>query len=67
MTPEGSEEMSGSLVRLVLALVAGQISGVPFLSIGVILLLGLFVWAVDAVLLWLGVRSFARASLLSRL
>jgi ABC-type Na+ efflux pump permease subunit len=60
-------QMSASLVVVVLALVAGQISGVLFLSVGVILLLGLLVWAVDGVLIWLGVRNFARASLLSRL
>jgi ABC-type transport system involved in multi-copper enzyme maturation permease subunit len=60
-------QMSGSLVLLVLALVAGQASGVLFLGVGAILAVGAVVWAVDAVLIWLGIRTFARASLLARL
>jgi ABC-2 type transport system permease protein len=60
-------QMSGSLVVVVLALVAGQMSGVLFLTAGVILLLGLAVWLIDAVLIWLGIRTFNRTSLLSRL
>lgn len=60
-------QLSGSLVVLVLALVAGQATGVLFLSVGVILAVGAAVWAVDAVLIWFGIRTFARASLLARL
>jgi len=60
-------QMSASLVILVLGLVAGQISGILFLSIGTSLILGTVIWLVDAVLIWFGVRTFARASLLSRI
>ncbi len=60
-------QLSGSLVILVIALLVGQASGILFLSPLVILLLGLFVWAVDAVLIRFATRTFARASLLSRL
>jgi ABC-type Na+ efflux pump permease subunit len=60
-------QMSGSLVVLVLGLVAGQISGVLFLSPLVTLLLGLLVWIADAVMIWFGVKTFARPSLLARI
>jgi hypothetical protein len=60
-------QMSGSLVVLVLALLAGQVSGVLFLSPLVTLLVGLLVWIADAVMIWFGVKTFARPSLLARL
>jgi len=60
-------QLSASLVVLVLALVAGQISGVLYLSVGAALLIGLALWIVDAALIWFGARTFARGSLLSRL
>ncbi len=60
-------QMSASLVILVLILVAGQISGVMFLSVGTSMLLGAAIWLVDGVLIWFGIRTFARASLLSRI
>jgi len=60
-------QLSASLVVLVLALVAGQISGVLYLSVGAALLVGLALWIVDAALIWFGAHTFARSSLLSRL
>jgi ABC-2 type transport system permease protein len=60
-------QMSGSLVILVLALLAGQISGILFLSVGVSLLLGTGIWLVDGILIWIGVRTFARSSLIGRI
>lgn len=60
-------QMSASLVVLVLALVVGQITGVLYLSVGVGLAAGLVLWAVDALLIWMGVRIFSRERLLSHL
>ncbi len=60
-------QLSGSLVVLVLALLAGQVSGVLSLNVGMTMLVGLVVWGLDAVLIRFGVKIFARASLLSRL
>ncbi len=60
-------QMSASGVVLVLALVAGQVTGVLFLSVPVAFLVGLAVWVVDAGLLWVGVRTFSRNRLFSRL
>lgn len=60
-------QLSASLVVLVLALVVGQATGVLYLSVGVALAIGLGLWIIDALLLWLGVRSFEREKLLARL
>jgi len=58
-------QMSASLVVLVLALVVGQITGVLYLSVGVGLAAGMVLWAIDALLIWTGVRIFSRERLLS--
>ncbi|HEX2979731.1 MAG TPA: ABC transporter permease subunit [Anaerolineaceae bacterium] len=60
-------QISGSTVVLVLALILGQASGVLVLNAGMVMLLGLVVWAIDAVMIRAGVRSFSRANLLARL
>ncbi len=60
-------QLTGSLVILVLLLVAGQISGVLFLSPGVTLLLGLGVWVIDLILIRIGIRTFSRPALLARI
>ncbi len=57
-------QMSASLVVLVLALVAGQITGVLYLSPPVALGVGLVLWLIDGVLIGLGVRTFRREALL---
>lgn len=60
-------QMSASLVVLVLALVVGQVTGILYLSVGTALAIGLALWAIDAVLIWLGIRNFRREALLSGL
>lgn len=60
-------QMSASLVVLVLALVFGQISGVLFLGVGTVLVIGALVWAVDALLIYLSVSNFKRSSLVAKL
>jgi ABC-2 type transport system permease protein len=60
-------QMSASLVVLVLALVAGQVTGILYLSVGTALAIGLALWAIDVVLIWLGIRNFRREALLSGL
>jgi len=60
-------QTSASTVLLVLALIAGQVSGVLFLSVGVGMLIGLFFWLVDAVLAYFAIRSFNRSRLLINL
>ena len=60
-------QMSASLVVLVLALVAGQVTGVLYLSVGMALAVGALLWVVDAVLIWLGIGNLRRETLLSRI
>lgn len=60
-------QLSGSLVVLVLGLVFGQISGVLFLGVGTVLIIGTLVWAVDALLIYLSVSNFKRSALIAKL
>lgn len=60
-------QLSGSLVVLVLALVVGQATGVLYLGVGTVMLVGTLIWIVDAILIYLGVRNFKRSSLIARL
>jgi ABC-2 type transport system permease protein len=55
-------QLTGSLVVIVLALVIAQATGVLSLSVPVTLLIGVAIWAVDAVLVWLSVRLFSRGA-----
>jgi ABC-2 type transport system permease protein len=57
----------GSVVVVpILLLVFGQVSGVMYFNIPVVLLLGLIVWLMNGVLLWVGNRSFQRGRLIAR-
>lgn len=59
---------TGSIVVLpILLLLFGQISGVMYFSLWVVLLIGLALWAVDLVLIWIGSRAFRRGQLIARL
>ena len=59
-------QLTGSLVVLVLALVIGQVTGVLFLGVGTVLLLGTVLWVIDAVLLYISIRNFNRSTLIAR-
>lgn len=60
-------QLTGSLVVIVLALAIGQISGVLFLGIGTVLLIGALIWVVDIVLIRIAIRNFKRSSLIAKL
>jgi ABC-2 type transport system permease protein len=60
-------QLGGIVVLPILFLIVGQATGLMYFSIWLVLLLGLIFWAVDAVLLWLGGRTFRRTELASRL
>ncbi len=58
----------GALVVLpVLLLVFGQVAGVLYLNVLAVMLTGLVLWAVDAAILWFGVRTFRRSEIIARL
>ena len=60
-------QLTGSLVVLVLALVVGQATGVLYLGVGTVMLVGTLIWIVDAILIYLSVRNFKRSSLIATL
>jgi ABC-2 type transport system permease protein len=58
---------TGGLVILpVIALMVGQISGVMYFSLGVVMIVGLVIWLMDAVLLWFASKSFRRGELMTK-
>jgi ABC-type Na+ efflux pump permease subunit len=60
-------QMGGMIVLPVLALVFGQISGVMYFSLGVVLFVGLIIWLIDAGLFYFAGKSFRRGQLMTRL
>ena len=58
----------GAIVVLpIVVLMISQFTGVIYLSLGFVFLLGLICWIIDAVLLWMSVRSFQRSEIIARL
>lgn len=62
---QGTYQLSSSLVILVVALFAGQLSGFLYLSVGIELLIGALFWAAAFFLVYLAVQTFNRASLIT--
>jgi ABC-type Na+ efflux pump permease subunit len=60
-------QLTGVLVVFVLALVAGQMSGVLYLGVWTVMGIGLFVWLVDAALIYIGVGTFKRSNLIAKI
>lgn len=61
----GAYQTSASLVVLVVALLAGQISGVMYLTVGVSLAIGAVIWVVAGVMTALSIKTFNRQKLLA--
>lgn len=62
-----ANQITGSLVLLVIGLLAGQLAGVVFLNTQTTLLVGALLWGVDAILIWQGAKRFSRGKLVARL
>ena len=60
-------QLGGLVVLPVLLLMIGQISGVMYFSLSVVLLVGLVICLIDLVLLWFASKSFRRGELMTRL
>jgi len=60
-------QASGALVILILLLMVAQATGLLFLSPLVSVLVGLALCAVDACLIWIGIRIFSRSELIARI
>jgi ABC-2 type transport system permease protein len=59
-------QTGGLVVLPVIALMIGQISGVMYFSLGVVLLVGFVIWLLDAILLWFASKSFRRGKLMTK-
>jgi len=60
-------QIGGVVVVPILLLVFGQISGVMYFSVWLVILLGAVLWVADAVLVWIGSRLFRRGRLIADL
>ena len=60
-------QLTGSLVIIVLALVVGQATGVLFLGVGMVFLIGTILWIADGILIYFNLRVFKRSSLVAKL
>lgn len=59
-------QLGGLVVLPVIILIIGQISGVMYFSLGVVLFVGLLVWLIDLGLLWLASKNFRRGELMTK-
>ena len=59
-------QIGGMVVLPVILLMVGQISGVMYFSLGVVLLVGLMIWLIDLALLRLASKRFRRAELMTK-
>lgn len=60
-------QIGGMVVLPVVLLIVGQIAGVLYFSVGVVLLVGFVLWGIDAGLLLLGAKTFRRSEIISQL
>jgi ABC-2 type transport system permease protein len=62
-----ANQLSGVVVLPFIGLMAGQMTGVLFLSPAVAFLLGLAIWGLNAAIILVAIRTFARSELITRL
>jgi ABC-2 type transport system permease protein len=61
-----ANQIAGVVVLPIVILVAAQASGAMYLSLGLTVALGVVVWLIGGVLLWIGVRTFRRSEIIAR-
>jgi ABC-type Na+ efflux pump permease subunit len=66
-TFQDAYQLGAMVVLPVLLLVFGQVAGVLYLNVLAVMLTGLLLWAIDAVILWYGIRTFRRSEIIARL
>lgn len=62
-----AQQASGMLVLPIIFLMIGQLTGLFFLSVGLVFFIGLLVWAVGLWLIWVGSKTFSRGELIARI
>lgn len=60
-------QLGGMVVIPIVLLVLGQVGGVIYFSVQLVLLIGLILWVIDLGLLWYGVKTFRRGELIAQL
>jgi ABC-2 type transport system permease protein len=60
-------QVSGVLIILILVLMVAQATGLLFLSPFVAVLVGLSFFAIDALLIWIGIQIFSRSELIAKI
>ena len=60
-------QLGAVVVMPLVILMISQATGVIYLSLGFVFLLGLACWIIDAILLWLSVKLFQRSEIIARL
>lgn len=60
-------QLGAMVVLPIVALMISQATGVLYLSLDFVFLLGLVCWIIDAMLLWLSVKFFQRSEIIARL
>ncbi|MGD2057392.1 MAG: ABC transporter permease subunit [Anaerolineales bacterium] len=60
-------QLGGSMVLPIVLLVIGQAAGVIYFNTLMVVLLGAVFWSVNALLLWIGARSFHRSEMIAQL
>jgi ABC-2 type transport system permease protein len=66
-TFQGAYQLGAVVVLPILLLLGGQVTGVMVFSAWLVALLGLLFWAIDAALLWFGMRGFRRSKLATQM
>ncbi|MDF1513342.1 MAG: ABC transporter permease subunit [Anaerolineae bacterium] len=66
-TYQGAYQTGSMVVLPVILLVLGQVSGVLYFSPGVVFIVGLVLWVIDALVLWFAVQTFQRTSIITRI
>lgn len=61
-----AQQTAGVLVLPLVVLMIGQMAGLFFLGVGVILAVGCFAWLAGVWLIWIGARTFSRGELIVR-
>jgi ABC-2 type transport system permease protein len=57
-------QVSGALVLPIILLMVGQVAGVLFLGVEVVIIVGVVIWLLDGILLWFALKLFSRAKLM---
>lgn len=61
---QDANQIGGFIVLPIILLIFGQISGAMVFSVSLVFIVGLIIWLLDGLLIWLGSRSFHRGRLL---